>query len=265
MKRKAAIIYVAACAGAVVGLLWICVTPHEPTYEGRALSSWMDDYQNSPDGAKRGRAEAAIQQIGANGLPTLLRMAGAKDSALKSKLLVLAHKQSFIRFRFKTADYYHARATYGFGALGPAAKPTVPALIGLLQDKDRQVRASAAQCLSLIGPEATDAVPALIQALNEEGNGYGPVLINSMVALGAIHSEPEIVVPLLLEYVNGPRKDWNYNASAMDALGRYREKAKSAVPAILPFLSDTDEGHRSSADAALCAIDPQAAAQALKK
>ncbi len=272
MSRRLTILCVVAFVGTLVGVSWICLAPREPAYQGKALSAWMDEWsksltadQKSPDRAKRDRARAAIQQIGTNAHPALLTMAGAKDSALKRRIIALANKQSFIRLRFQPADYYHARATYGFSALGPAAKPAVPALINLLHDRDRHVRASAAQCLSLIGPEATNAVPALIKALNEEGNGYGPVLINSMLALGAIHSEPDSVVPVLLEYVNGPRKNWNYSASAMDALGRYREKAKSAVQAILPYLNDSDEGRRSSADAALCKIDPQAAAQAHKK
>jgi len=226
---------------------------------------YLSANQGSPERAKRDQAQAAINQIGTHALPTLLRMAGAKDSALKKRFIALARKQSLVRFHLHPADYYHAKATYGFGALGSAAKPAVPALIGLLHDKDPEVRASAAQCLSLIGPEATDAVPALIQTLNAEGNGYGPVLINSMLALGAVHSEPETVVPVLLEYVNGPRKDWNYSVPAMDALGRYRERARSAVPAILPYLNHADSDKRQAADVALCAIDAQAAARAQKK
>ena len=232
----------------------------------------MDEYakylladQRSSDRVKRDQAEAAIRHIGTNALPTLLSMVRAKDSALRKRLIALANKQSVFRLRLRRAEYFHAKATYGFGALGPAAKPAVPALTRLLHDQDEEVRAGAAQCLSLIGTDAKDAVPALIGVLNEEGNGYGPVLLNSMLALGALHSEPEVVVPLLVEYLNGSRKDWNYGAPAMDALARYREKAKPAVPAILPFLNDPDESHRSSADAALCAIDPQAAAQARKK
>ena len=272
MKRRVTVLCVVALAVAVGGLGWVWLGSHEPAYQGRPLSVWMDEWnkyllanQGSPDRARRDQAQAAIRQIGSNALPTLLSMAGATDSALKKRLIALANKQSLVKLRLHPADYYHARATCGFSALGPTAKPAVPALIRLLHNQDRQVRASAAQCLSLIGPEAADAVPALIETLNAEGNGYGPVLINSMLALGAIHSDPERVVPFLLQYVNGPRKDWNYNAPAMDALGRYRERARSAVPAILPFLSAPDESHRSSADAALCAIDPQAAARAREK
>jgi hypothetical protein len=257
------------CAAGLVaawaGVVFMLLSAHQPAYEGKALNAWIDQLQKSPDGARREEAEAAIRHIGTNALPTLLGMVRTKDSAFKKKLLALANRQTFIKLPLKPAEYYRAKATYGFGALGPAARPAIPALIELLHDNDREVRAYAAQCLSLLGPEARDAIPTLIRVLNEEGNGYGPVLLNSMLALGAIHSEPEVVVPLLLEYINGGRNDWNYCAPAMDALGRYREKAKVAVPAILPFLNDPDESHRSSADAALCAIDPQAAAQARKK
>jgi len=65
--------------------------------------------------------------------------------------------------------------------------------------------ASAALCLSMLGPCASNAVPALIRALNKEGNGYGLVLGNAMPALGAIHSDPELVVPVVCEYLDGPR------------------------------------------------------------
>jgi HEAT repeat protein len=272
MKRRITILSVVALAVTLVGLAWFCLGFHEPAYQGKTLRVWMSAWhknllanQGSPGRAERDQAQAAIKSIGADALPMLLRMAGAKDSVLKKRLIALASKQSIIRFHLQPADDYHATATRGFSALGPDAKPAVPALIGLLRDKDPQVRASAAQCLSLIGPEAANAVPDLIRTLNAEGNGYGPVLLNSMGALGAIHSEPETVVPLLLEYVNGPRKDWNYCGPAMDALGRYREKARVAVPAILPFLTDPDGSRRFSADAALCAIDPEAAARAQKK
>lgn len=48
----------------------------------------------------------------------------------------------------------------------------------------------------------------------------------------------------------------------MDALGRYWERAESAFPAILPYLNGPDASHRFSADAALCAIDPDGTARA---
>jgi len=43
--------------------------------------------------------------------------------------------------------------------MGAEAKAAVPALMGLLQDKDEQVRTVAATALGEIGPEAKAAVP----------------------------------------------------------------------------------------------------------
>lgn len=261
MNRRGIILCLVALCVAVGGFAWICLSSHGPAYHGKPLSVWMDEWNhyllakpNSPDWTRREQARAAIGHIGTDALPTLLRLAGAQDSALKTKFIKLANKQHFMRLRLHPAHYYHARATYGFSALGPAAKPAVPALTTLLRSKDPQVRASAAQCLSLIGPEAEEAVPALIQILNEEKPENALVVMNSMLALGNIHTEPETVIPVLLQYVNGSRASWNISVYAMGPLGQYREKAKSAVPAILPFLNDPDSSVRSSADSALCLI-----------
>jgi HEAT repeats len=261
MGRKRLILFASLLLAAAAGATWFVLSHREPAYQGKSLNAWMDQsakYRswdpNSANRAKAEEAQAAIRHIGTNALPALLAMVRARDSALKSKLVELGRRQSLFKLPFKPATYYQGRATYGFGPLGAMAKPAVPALIESLSDKDKSVRAAAATCLSLIGPEAKEAVPALIQALNREGNGWGPVLINCMLALGCIHADPDTVIPLLLEYVNGPRKEWNYCDPAMYALGRYREEAKSAVPAILPYLNDPDPGHRSYADGALCLI-----------
>jgi HEAT repeat protein len=272
MSRKPLMLGSIGLAAVLVWAAWFFLKHREPVYQGKTLNAWMEQCnkyllasKNSPELAKREEAQAAIRQIGTNALPALLGMVRARDSALKAKLIALGRQQTLFKLPFKPAGYYHGKATWGFGALGAAAKPAVPALIELLQDKDKEVRASAATCLSLIGPDAKDAVPALIQALNREGNGWGPVLIDSMMALGAIGAEPQTVVPLLLEYVDGPRKEWNYCIPAMDALGRYRGKATSAVPAILPYLNDPDATRRWYADAALCAIDPDGTVRARSK
>jgi len=264
MNRKLLFLYAVALAAAAAWAAWFLLSQREPAYNGKSLSAWIDqryrylpNARDLPDLAKAEEAQDAIRQIGTNALPSLLAMVRTRDSAIKKRLLAFNQRQNILRVPLKPASYYHSRATYGFGALRSAARPAVPALIELLQDPDKEVRASAASCLALLGPNAREAVPALMQTLNAEGNGWGPVLIDSMMALGAIHSDPEKVIPLLLEYVDGPRKQWNYAVPAMEALTRYREQATSAVPAILPYLNDPDESHRSAADAALCAIDPQ--------
>jgi HEAT repeat protein len=271
-RRKLLLLGAVALAAAGVGIVWTALSHREPVYHGKSLTAWMDQMyrcqlsaRTFPELAKAEEARTAIHEIGTNALPSLIRMVRARDSQFKKALLALAANQSVFGLPFKSADYYHNRATWCFRALGRDAKPAFPALIELLHDPDRKVQASAATCLCMLGPEARDAVPALVQTLERGRIGDGPVLIEAMLALGAIHSDPEAVLPVLLEYVNGSRKDWNYSAPAMDALGRYREQARSTVPAILPYLKDPDQSHSSSADAALCKIDPRGTEQARRK
>jgi HEAT repeat protein len=209
---------------------------------------------------KRDEALAAIREIGTNALPALLAMVGKKDSPLKRQLLALARKQSVVSLRLYSDDHYHARSSYGFGALGPIAKPAVPALIKLLRDKNPRIRACAANSLGLIGPEAEAAIPALLPLLDERNEGL-PILA-SMGALRSIHRRPDIVIPALLQFLNGERKDWNYATPALDALGWYRDEARFAVPIIEEYLHHPDADKRSAALNALNKIDPEAARKA---
>jgi hypothetical protein len=80
-----------------------------------------------------------------------------------------------------------------------------------------------------------------------------------MMALGQIHRKPEIVLPRLLEFLNGDRKDWGYQSFALDAVGRYRTDAKELAPVIMTFLGDADASRKSSAESALIMVDPELA------
>ncbi len=253
-----------------VGLLvWTAWRSGEPVYQGKPLTFWIDQYQqhllarrDTEQESKRDQARAAIREIGTNALPALLAMVGKKDLPLKTRLLTLIRKQSVIRLRLYNDDYYHARSSYGFAALGPAAKPAVPALIELLRDRNPRVRACAAHSLGLIGPEAEAAVPALLPLLDERNEGI-PIL-ESMGALGFIHQQPEIVIPALLQFLNGPRKDWNYATPALDALGWYRDEARFTMPVIEEYLHHPDVSKRNAALNALNKIDREAATKAAR-
>ena len=49
----------------------------EPVYHGKGLRAWLNEYLTTGDSL---RAEAAVRQIGANAIPTLLDMLRTKDS-----------------------------------------------------------------------------------------------------------------------------------------------------------------------------------------
>jgi HEAT repeat protein len=74
--------------------------------------------------------------------------------------------------------------------------------------------------------------------------------------------EPELVVPALVQHLGATNISMHYRGFTIDALAKFGERAKEAVPHLLPFLNDADEDNRSSATNALKAIDADAAAKA---
>ncbi len=226
----------------------------EPAYHGKRLGVWVEQYYQEFDSWKRtGTSEArtAVRTIGTNGLPALLRMLGATDPPLKRKILALAKKQSLVTLPMRPAEHYRWLAGWGFSALGPMAKPAVPAIIELLKDKDPAVRAAAAHAFSSIGPEAEAAVPALVRCLDDRNNGL--LQINAMMALGSIHTNGELAVPVLIEYLEGPRREWNYWSCAIQALSLYGEvgQADAAIPVLQRLVEDPDPNIRDAAARAL--------------
>jgi HEAT repeat protein len=252
-------------AGIVIICLaaWRMFAPRQPSYNGKPLSYWLSRYENRILGraplisSEQQEADKAVREIGTNAIPYLLKLAGRKDSALKQRMLSSYRRQSWLKLSIHDAQFYRVEASCGFAALHEKAKPAVPGLIRLLKDDDFQVRQIAANDLGLIGPEAEEAIPTLFPLLDEQT--HGTQILEAMMALGGIHRRPEIVLPRLLEFLNGDRKDWNYQTPALDAIGRYRSDAKALAPVIITFLDDPDSSRKSSAESALIMIDPQLA------
>lgn len=250
-------------AGIAIACLvgWKVFIPRQPSYNGKPLSYWISRYEDVMSGKVSMRSneqqetDKALREIGTNALPYLLKLASRKDSAVKQRLFSIYRRQSWLKLPIHDAQFYRAESTYGFGALREIAKPAIPALIRMLKNEDFHVRAIAASDLANIGPEAEEAIPALFPLLDEQNHGIP--IIEAMMALGQIHRRPEIVLPRLLEFLNGDRKDWNYQSFALDAIGRYRSDAKDLAPVIMTFLDDADASRRDSAETALSMVDPQ--------
>jgi len=251
--------------------VWLASRPSGagPIHDGQRLTVWIDQFRdhwqpqpgNPEDNELTAAAERAIVALGTNAIPTLLAMVATRDSALKTRAMSLLRKWPRIGIKLDSAAHQQARASTGFALLGQTAKPAISGLIKLLSDPDKDVRASAAHCLSFFGPEGREAIPHLLKLMNDAGNGYGPILLNAMHALGSIHEEPEVVVPALMEYVTGPRSSWNYRHPALDALARYRERAAHVVPLIMPLLGEPDRQVQRAAERALSWIDPNGTLQ----
>ena len=246
---------------ALSGVVCYVARQREPVYHGKSVSAWLRQFQQVKSDPERvvprleiSQSEelTAIRLMGTNALPTLLRLVQDRDSSLRRKVLDLLVKLRVVEWRPESATVHHTMALDGFTALGPIAKPAVPALITSLNDSDAEVRRWAASCLGVVGPAAEAAVPALVQHLADPA-----VSEASEWALGGIHKRPDLAVPALVERLRGPGR----KSSTLFALARFGPDAKTAVPAILPLLNASDEG-TPMARSALKRIDPEAAARA---
>ena len=134
------------------------------------------------------------------------------------RALILALRDEDPRIR-------HASAS-ALLALGAAAEPAVPALIGALDDAP--LRLEVLFALKAIGPKAKPAVPALI-ALLKTATGYDR--LHAAEALWRIDQDVDVVVPALVESLKDPflpiRRD------AANALGEVGPRARDAVPALV--------------------------------
>jgi outer membrane protein assembly factor BamB/HEAT repeat protein len=118
-------------------------------------------------------------------------------------------------------------AARALGALGPAARTSVAALVETLAHDDAYVRVYAAEALASIGPAAAGATSALAAALDDPVPG---VRWAACEALGSIGPAAHPAVPQLIEAL---QDEFLYvRTFAAGALGSIGPKAKSARAAL---------------------------------
>lgn len=130
-----------------------------------------------------------------------------------------------------------------FQAMGPNARPAVPALIGLLQEKSGNTQGYAARALAAIGVSAAEAIPALAGLL-EDKNQF--VRVSAAEALGHLGSA---AVPTLVQALQN--NDWLVRAKAAEGLGSLGSAAAPAALALREKLQDGDGEVRRCATIAL--------------
>ncbi|MDB6109763.1 MAG: repeat protein [Pedosphaera sp.] len=218
MRTKFRIVLPILCVAILGGIAWSALRPGEPVYQGRRLSGWLEEYAAQylippvghldqyfrppnlhPDERVVAADVAAIRYIGSEAVPSLVGMVEAKDSPLKQSLTALIQKQPLVPFHPRTAAIYHQMAELGFMILGPDAKAAVPALVGLLHNRDQEIQKSAIASLYSIGPAAQAAQPALLPFLNHTNLDLQEAAI---ACLGNLGPAAQDAVPVLLPYLN---------------------------------------------------------------
>ena len=225
---------------------WLVLRSHEPTYDGKPLSVWLQEAY--PGGAyyvglPTPEAVNAVSAIGADALPSLVRMVSARDTIPRRILSSFAGNYPFLHLPMRYED--SELAVWAFKVLGPKARAAVPALVRLLGDPDAFVRLNAARALSGLGPAATEAVPALIAAVcGATGSRWQDAALRdaAAAALGDIGPAAMPAIPHLAALTNVVSAD----------LALLKIKGQSVLP-FIERLKDTSDSRQWSRAARLVA------------
>jgi HEAT repeat protein len=227
-----------ALLGSLAWALFDVLAP-EPVYMGKSLSYWLAQLDPGSAQWESSDSVSAIRQIGADAIPSLLKMLRAQDppprkpSPLQTELRVWVSWLPFRKTQATPAAILNVRASYGFQALGPRAARAVPRLKKMLdQTPSPNCRSSIASILAFIGPDAKAAVPSLMRAA---ANTNENLQINVIWALGQIHADPDAVVPFLTKKLRDP--DVLTRELAVGSLAKFRADAKPAEPALVQLLN----------------------------
>lgn len=290
----------------LAGIGWVTLWQGEPKFEGRPLSSVLHAaYQNGPletgnagvacpapgDEIHWAQAQRALRSLGARALPVLLKMATARPPTPVGRRVeeivqtILRNPTWSMKADASRTEKYQI-AIWGMRLLGPQARPAVPKLIRLLDDRDGMVQWTALECLAALGPEAEEAVPALIRRIiARQGTGSGPKAASpadkqevsvTIQALGEIGPAASAALPLLQSVTNEfatvalirirrgsfqpfferlrDLSDWtNWTSTARQVMGM-GSNAEPAIPLLLAALQSTNESIREDAVYAIGAL-----------
>ena len=205
-----------------VGLLGLIHTvgEREELYQGKSLYYWSNQVLSQNTAVSNQASRVLSQEI----IPRLTKtmFEDTNDSRLRIALVENLNSLPGVNIMFRMADGRRGGAAAAFGEFGPPAVAAVPALLQALQGHDLLVRRAAA------------------------------------VSLGKIRAKPEVVIPLLIRYL----EEDDLRESAAEALGEFGGLSKAAIPKLLSLLKVPDKDLHTAVQEALRDIDPDAAAQA---
>lgn len=255
MRRRWKLLALLA-AGALLTAVLTHHGAHQPTYNGRTLSSWVNAYGNYPamkaPPAKDAAADA-IRQIGTNALPYLLAWINYEPSPWRRKLQAFSRRlpsalveNRFVEHVLSYGDGYTLaqNATQAFAILGPIAAPAAPELRRRIVTKgptDSRYRALAA--IAQTGPPA---VPAIAQVLSNASDAASMWVTFCIEDLGT-NAKP--LVPILLQNLRHTNPD--VVVQSIYTLSQLQLDATNVVPALAACLRHPDRNVRFSTPCSL--------------
>jgi HEAT repeat protein len=274
--------------GLIIGaILPLLIPSREPSARGRPLSHWLDTLAHAPDWEARDNATAAVEEIGAAAIPTLLRNLRA-DESFRHEIAPIWNAwverapydwQKTLRMDCYRASKLQFHAHHGFSVLGTNAAAAVPALRKMLNEENHVH--DAIQCLASVQTDA--ALTALIPMLSHTNPAVRAAAVNAVIDFGeravpvaeqivlltrdpdeyTAHCATRIVgdllpatraIPLLLDRLNDSRPE--VVQGALDGFHLRGPLAEPAMPAIARLLTNSEAKTRHRATGVLVYLNP---------
>jgi hypothetical protein len=164
MKTRSIFIF-NALALALGGVILLSF-PREPHYQGRTLTSWLQQCNDTPlDETQRlSEAQTAVRAIPVKQvLPELLKLVKAKDDPISLWMIDRSDKFRIQFLKWRSAEDFQQLGIAGFEVLGTNAAPAAEDLGKLLNEKDHTF--TAERCLVFVGKPAE---PVFCRALTNQ-------------------------------------------------------------------------------------------------
>jgi HEAT repeat protein len=234
MGKRGKLFALASTATMLVVVALLGTWSREPSYRGRPLTSWLEQYSDAALNEVQRRSEAgkAIQAIGAEKAQRrLLRMAEAQDSPFRRWVIEKTENRHLRRWWLREAAMTQLLGIAGFEALGTNCASAVPELTRLMQDTNHAF--TALRCLVYIG---TPAETPICQALTNPSPQ-----IRSLAAsqLSWVTDDIEVYLARLNGPLNDP--DASVRFAAVQALGLQTAYPEEVLPLLLKATHDTQD------------------------
>jgi HEAT repeat protein len=236
-------VFIFIAVGVVVASLLVAWGIKEPRYQGRTLTSWLEQCANTiPEDPQQNRplteAQLAIRAIGAEKvLPYSMRMIRAKDGPMKRWIIDQSTKWEWFDFKIKKAQEHWDLGIAGFYGLGTNGAAAIPELTLLLNDTNHA--AVAAWCLIFVGKPARTAVCQALTNANPE------VRLNCALQLEKVMDDGESYLGQIKSCLTHPDSD--VRSAAVGGIGLQTNYADVAIPLLLAALKDPDAQVASNA------------------
>jgi hypothetical protein len=240
------------------------VGPKVPVYQGKNLYAWAADLQaaqlNYSDPERWKKIETgttAIRAIGTNALPFVMADIRARVTIKVRVVNWLASRALFLKLQPIKVEDRWIRAIRALEALGPIAKPCLPELIALTHKSSGYIEGA----LMAVGPDALPAFTNLLanSKFPQTGNLIG-AMANSVYANRIKPEEAAVTLPYLVQVFRS--SDTHGGWYAAQAFGAIHQQPELCVPLLVDGLTNSTPSFRAACAQSLGAFGAAAAPHA---